>query len=78
MSRTNPYELRGGARPGAGKPYSGRTISVLLRLRRETVVALGRHVKRMEPGDRYGAKSRLADDAISKELGIPLRKPDEA
>jgi len=69
--RTN----NGGAREGAGRPPAG-TLAVMLRLRRETVKALGRMVKTLPPGDRWGAKSRIADAAITDYLANDAARND--
>jgi len=61
---------RGGARPGAGRPSTG-TAGQLLRLHRTTSKALAQTVKSLPPGDRWGAKSRIADSAIREKLGLP-------
>lgn len=64
---TNPHENRGGAREGAGRPTAG-TVQVLLRLKRDTARALGRAVKQLPHEERWGAKSKIADEAISRHL----------
>ena len=69
--RTN----NGGTREGAGRPPAG-TISVLLRLRRETIRALAQAVKRLPHGDRWGAKSRIADEAITAYLAKDAARND--
>ena len=65
---------RGGARPGAGRPPNG-TIGVMLRLRRETARDLARTVKHLPKGDRWGAKSRIAEAAIRRHLKLPDLPP---
>jgi hypothetical protein len=67
---TNPYETRGGAREGAGRPSAG-TIQVQLRLHRETAQALGRAVKNLPHEERWGARSKIADAAIRARLELP-------
>lgn len=64
---TAPECNRGGARPGAGRPPAG-TVAVMLRLRRETIKALARAVKRLPQDQRHGAKSRIADEALREKL----------
>jgi hypothetical protein len=72
---TDGRSNNGGARPGAGRHEAG-TLSIMFRLKRETVRLLARAVKRLPEDERWGAKSRIADEAIQNHLAANAAQND--